>query len=232
MKPKYPVWLLFWGGLFLYFAIHSCITGRVRTSKGGPYITPETNPLGFWASVIGSALVGLAFIVPSLISFFRARRREESLHSLREQAGNSAGMLFDPAETIYEAPDNSVVQVCKDYVLYGAEGKAGAKEEDKIFFNDLERIKVTRTKKSGKVRSIDLKAKGTFQAFEIAGFAQKKMEEIASLLETRIKGLPVQFVEKRSDFQLGVCVVYCIIAACAAVLIIIGIATYRVLFDR
>ena len=65
MKPKFPVWLLFWGGLFLYFAINSCITGRVRPSKGAEYITPETNPLGFWASVIGSALVGLAFIVPT-----------------------------------------------------------------------------------------------------------------------------------------------------------------------
>ena len=28
-------------------------------------------------------------------------------------------MLFDPTERIYEAPDDSVVQVTKDYVLYG-----------------------------------------------------------------------------------------------------------------
>ena len=174
MKPKFPVWLLFWGGLFLYFAINSCITGRVRPSKGAEYITPETNPLGFWASVIGSALVGLAFIVPTLISFFRARRREESMQSLREQPGGSSGMLFDPAETIYEAPDDSVVQVTKDYVLYGDEGKAGAKEKDRIFFNDLERIKVIRSKKSGKVTSIDLKPRGSFQTFEIGGFKHKR----------------------------------------------------------
>ena len=230
MKPKYPVWLLFWGGLFLYFAIHSCITGRVRTSKGGSYITPETNPLGFWASVIGSALIGLAFMVPSLISFFRARRREESSQSLREQPGDSSGMLFDPAETIYEAPDDSVVQVCKDYVLYGAEGKAGAKEEDKIFFKDLERIKVIRSKKSGKVTSIDLKTKDSFETFAIGGFKHREMEEIARLLETRIKGLPIQFLEKRSDLENYLA--YAIVLACAIVLLIIGIASYKVLFGR
>ena len=141
-------------------------------------------------------------------------------------------MLFDPAEKIYEAPDDSVVQVCKDYVLYGAEGKAGAQEEDKSFFNDLERIKVIRSKKSGRITSIDLKARGTFQTFEIGGFTHKKMEEIAGLLETRIKGLPVRFVEKRSDFHLENHIAYAIASACLIVLIIIGIAAYRVFFGR
>ena len=141
-------------------------------------------------------------------------------------------MLFDPAEKIYEAPDDSVVQVCKDYVLYGAEGKAGAQEEDKSFFNDLERIKVIRSKKSGRITSIDLKARGTLQTFEIGGFKHRKMEEIAGLLETRIKGLPIQFVEKQSDFHLENYIAYGIVAACAIVLIVICIATYKVLFGR
>lgn len=232
MKPKYPLMLLLWGGVFLYCAIASCIAGRIRFSRGGEYITPETNPLGFWASVIGSAVVGLAFIAPCLISFFRAKRREESLQSLREQAGGSSGMLFDPAERIYEAPDDSVVQVTKDYVLYGLEGKAGAKEEDKIFFKDLARIKVIRSKKSGKVTSIDLKTRDTRQTLQIDGFAHTKMEEIAGLLETRIKGLPVQFDEKQSDLHLENYLAYAIVSACAIVLLIIGIATYRVFFGR
>jgi hypothetical protein len=213
-------------------AIRDCITGHTRISKGAEYITPETAPLEYWGWVIGLGLVGLAFMVPGLISFFRARRREESLQSLREQPEGSPGMLFDPAETIYEAPDDSVVQVTKDYVLYGDEGKAGAKEEDKIFFNDLERIKVIRSKKSGKVISIDLKARGTFHTFVIQDFTHKKMEEIAGLLETRIKGLPIQLVEKRSDFHLENYIVYGILLACATVLIIIGIAAYRVFFGE
>jgi hypothetical protein len=225
-------------------SIHSCITGRVRISKGAEYITPETAPLEYWGWVIGLGLVGLAFMVPGLISFLRAMRREKSspwpagIHTIPErqtsgeQPGGSAGMLFDPAEKIYEAPDDSVVQVCKDYVLYGAEGKAGAKEEDKIFFKDLARIKVIRSKKSGKVTSIDLKTKDTFETFEVGGYKQREMEEIAGLLETRIKGLPIQFVEKQSDLHLENYLAYAIISACAIVLLIIGIATYRVLFGR
>jgi len=244
MKPKYYGRLLLLGGVFLYYAIDSCITGRIYASKGGPYITPETDPLLFWAIVIGSALVGLACIVPTLISFLPARRREKSsprssgIHAvlesqaLPEQPGGSSGTPFDPAEKIYEAPDDSVVQITKDYVLYGLEGKAGAKEEDKIFFKDLARIKVIRSKKSGKVTSIDLKTKDTFDTFVIQDFTHKKMKEIAGLLETRIKGLPIQFVEKRSDFHLWNYVVSAILLACATVLIIIGIATYRVLFGR
>jgi hypothetical protein len=57
-----------------------------------------------------------------------------------------------------------------------------------------------------------------------------EMEEIARLLETRIKGFPIQFLEKRSDLENYLA--YGIVAACAIVLIIIGIATYRVLFGR
>jgi hypothetical protein len=58
------------------------------------------------------------------------------------------------------------------------------------------------------------------------------MEEIAGLLETRVKGLPIQFVEKRSDFHLWNYVVSAILLACATVLIIIGIAAYRVFFGK
>jgi hypothetical protein len=225
-------------------AIRDCITGHTRTSKGAEYITPETAPLEYWGWVIGLGLVGLAFMVPGLISFLRAMRREKSsprpagIHAvpespaLGEQPEGSSSTPFDPAEKIYEAPDDSVVQVTKDYVLYGLEGKAGAKEEDKIFFKDLARIKVIRSKKSGKITSIDLKTKDTFKTFAIGGFTHKKMEEIASLLETRIKGLPIQFVEKRSDFHLENYIVYGIVLACATVLIIIGIAAYRVFFGR
>jgi hypothetical protein len=223
-------------------SIRACITGRVHPSKGAAYITPETAPLEYWGWVIGLGLVGLAFMVPGLISLLRVIRREKSspwpagIHAVPEQQTSgeqpegSSGMLFDPAEKIYEAPDDSVVQVCEDYVLYGAEGKAGAQEEDKIFFKDLARIKVIRSKKSGKITSIDLKTKDTFETFAIGGFKQGEMEEIARLLETRIKGFPMQFLEKRSDLENSI--VYGVVAACAIVLSIISIATYKVLFGR
>jgi len=78
MKPKFYGRLTLLGGVFLYWAIHTCITGRIYASKGGSYITPETDPLLFWAIAIGSALVGLACIAPTLISFVPAKRREKS----------------------------------------------------------------------------------------------------------------------------------------------------------
>jgi hypothetical protein len=49
---------------------------QFKVTKGGPYITPETHPVGYWATTIGMALLGLAFIVVTLVSFFRDRHRE------------------------------------------------------------------------------------------------------------------------------------------------------------
>ncbi len=49
---------------------------QFRVGKGEPYITPVTHPVGYWATIIGMALLGLAFIVITLVSFFRDRRHE------------------------------------------------------------------------------------------------------------------------------------------------------------
>ena len=57
-------------------SIAACIIGHFRDYRGGPDITPETHPLFFWATVIGTGLFGLAATLPWLISFFRDRRHE------------------------------------------------------------------------------------------------------------------------------------------------------------
>ena len=104
---------------------------------------------------------------------------------------------FDPTEKIYEAPDDSVVQVGKDYILYGCDGKDEVCEKDKFFFKDLTRITVIRSRKSGKKTAIDYKVRRKAGTFEIGGYKPEEMEEIARLLETRAKSWPIQFLEKQ-----------------------------------
>ena len=157
------------------------------------------------------------------------------LQALCKQAGGENGVCdatpFDPAEKLFEAGDDCV-QVGKDYILYTAEGKDEACEKDKFFFKDLARITVIRSKKSGRITAIDYKVKRKSGTFEIGGYKPEEMEEIVGLLETRAKGLLLQFVEKRSDFHLWDYVACAIALACVIVLIIIGIATYKVLLGR
>ena len=100
-------------------------------------------------------------------------------------------------EKIYEAPDDSVVQVGKDYLLYGCEGKDKVCEKDKFFFKDLTRITVIRSKKSGTIETIDYKVRRKSGTFEIGDFKPEEMEEIARLLETRAKSWPIQFLEEQ-----------------------------------
>ena len=52
-----------------------------RFARGGELITPETHPRAYWSTILGVALVGLAIIVATLISFFRGLRRETSSES-------------------------------------------------------------------------------------------------------------------------------------------------------
>jgi hypothetical protein len=123
------------------------------------------------------------------------------LRALRKQASGGNGVdqptPFDPTEKIYEAPDDSVVQVGKDYVLYGCEGKDEVCEKDKFFFKDLTRITLIRARKSGRITAIDYKVKRKSGTFEIGGYKPEEMEEIARLLETRAKSWPIQFLEKQ-----------------------------------
>jgi hypothetical protein len=91
------------------------------------------------------------------------------------------------------------VQVGKDYILYGCEGKDEVRDKDKFFFKDLARITVIHDKKSGPITAIEYKVNGKPGTFEIGGYEPEEMEEIARLLLTRAKSWPIQFLEKESS---------------------------------
>jgi hypothetical protein len=124
------------------------------------------------------------------------------LKALCKQAGAKTGVdqatPFDPAEKIFEAGDDSAIQVGKDYILYTVEGKDEACEKDKFFFKDLARITIIRGKKSGRITAIDYKVKRRAATFEIGGYEPLEMEEIARLLESRAQSFPIQFLAKQS----------------------------------
>ena len=144
------------------------------------------------------------------------------LRTLCQQANARNGVdqatPFDPTERIFEAGD-ACVQVGKDYILYGIEGKDEVCEKDKFLFKDLVRITVIRGKKSGRVKAIDYKVKGKSGTFEIGGFTPKEMEEIARLLRERTRSWSIQFVEKESA---GSSLVGLIIAGIGAITATIG----------
>src|ERR1035438_1187978 len=111
------------------------------------------------------------------------------------QNGADLATPLDPDEEIFEADDDSVLRVAKDYILYGLEGTTGACEEDKVLFKDLDRITVTRGKNSGRITAIHCRVKGKSGAFEIGGYEAMDMEEIARLLESRAKSVPLELLE-------------------------------------
>jgi hypothetical protein len=121
------------------------------------------------------------------------------LQALCDQASAANGvdpaMPFEPIERIFEAGDDCVLRVGKDYILYGLEGQAGGCEEDKVFFKDLDRITVIRSKESGSITGIDYEVKGKPGPFEIRGYEPIDMEEIARLLESRATSVLIEFLE-------------------------------------
>ena len=136
-------------------------------------------------------------------------------------------MFMNPNEKIFEA-GGFVLQVCNDYFLYVEGKKEEAREEDKVFFHDIDRITVFRNQSTGKVCAIDYKVKGRSGSFEIRDYEEVEMEEIAHLLESRARGFPIKFLEKRGDplayFRLGIYVLVFVVIA------VICVAAYRVLF--
>lgn len=110
-------------------------------------------------------------------------------------------MLINPYEKIHDA-GGSFLQVGDDYILYVDGGKEEATEKDKFYFKDMAQITLFRNKATGRVAAIDYVMKGqsvSFNAFRIDGCGDTEMEEIATLLENRTKGFPIQWVEKRGD---------------------------------
>jgi hypothetical protein len=108
-------------------------------------------------------------------------------------------MPSDPDEKTFETSDDCVLRVGRDYVLCGLSGRDPdfqPDEQDKVFFKDLDRITVIRSKKSGSITAIDYEVKGKPGPFEIGGYEPMDMEEIARLLESRAQSVPIEFLEK------------------------------------
>lgn len=107
-------------------------------------------------------------------------------------------MPLDPDEKIFEAGDDCVLRVGKDYILCGLGGRDPdfqPDEQDKVLFKDLDRITVIRSKKSGNITGIDYEVRGKPGPFEISGYEPLDMEEIARLLESRAKSVPIEYRE-------------------------------------
>lgn len=143
----------------------------------------------------------IEFLPRLWLPWFGSDPAVRELKALCKQAGAKIGVdqaaPFDPAEKIFEADDDSVIQVGKDYILYTVEGKDEACERDKFFFKDLARVTIIRSKKSGRVTGIDYKLKRKVATFEIGGYKPEEMEEIARLLESRAQSFPIQFLGKQ-----------------------------------
>jgi hypothetical protein len=117
---------------------------------------------------------------------------------LSAKNGVDPAMPVDPTEKVFEAADDCVLRVGEDYILCGLGGRDPdfqPGERDRVFFKDLDRITVIRSKKSGSVTGIDYEVKGNPGPFEIRGYEPIDMDEIARLLESRAKRVPIEFLE-------------------------------------
>jgi hypothetical protein len=124
---------------------------------------------------------------------------EALCRQLSAKDGVDPAMPLDPTEKIFEASDNCVLRVGKDYILGGLSGRDPdfqPGERDRVCFKDLDRITVIRSKKSGSITGIDYEVEGNPGPFEIRGYDPLDMEEIVRLLESRAKGVPIQFLEE------------------------------------
>jgi hypothetical protein len=126
------------------------------------------------------------------------RELQALCRQLSAKNGVDSAMPLDPDEKIFEADDNCVIRLGKDYILCGLSGRDPdfqPGERDRVFFKDLDRITVIRSKKSGSITRIDYEVKGNPGPFEIRGYEPIDMEEIARLLESRASSLPIQILE-------------------------------------
>jgi hypothetical protein len=78
-KQRRIVYLFFllWGALALAWSFLVGIKGRFRNGHGGPFITPESDPVLFWVVVIGTSLLGLIVMAVSLVPLLRSFQNEK-----------------------------------------------------------------------------------------------------------------------------------------------------------
>jgi len=93
-----------------------------------------------------------------------------------------------PNQKLFESGEY-LVQICDDHVFYA--------EKDNVLFDfrNITRLKVYRQKKSGKVSKITYRMKGQMSSFQIDGFTESEMDEIAGLLKDQAREHSMVFVD-------------------------------------
>jgi hypothetical protein len=93
-----------------------------------------------------------------------------------------------PKHKLFES-EEYLVQICDDHVFYAE------KDYVRFDFKNIANLKVFRNK-AGNVHKITYRMKGQLSAFQIDGFDEAAMEEIASLLKERAREFSIGFVER------------------------------------
>jgi len=101
-----------------------------------------------------------------------------------------------PNQRLFESGEY-LVQICDDHIFYA--------EKDNVLFDfrNITRLKVSRQKKSGKVSKITYRMKGQLSSFQIDGFTESEMEEIAGLLKSRAREHSIEFLDAGDGASAG-----------------------------
>ena len=99
-----------------------------------------------------------------------------------------------PNQKLFES-DEYLIQICNDHICYAE------KDDVRFDFKQITRLKVYRQKVGGKITKITYRMKGQLSAFQIDGFGDAGMEEIASLLKSRAKEFSIDFVDPREGLS-------------------------------
>ena len=86
--------------------------------------------------------------------------------------------------------DEFLVQVCGDHMIYAE------KAEVRFDFRNIRKIRIVRDRIKGTVSKITYRVKGHLGAFQIDGFAEAQMEELAGLLGVRSKEFSIELVDE------------------------------------
>jgi hypothetical protein len=93
-----------------------------------------------------------------------------------------------PNQGLFES-DEFLVQICDNHIFY-------AERNEVCFdFKNMTRFKVYRTKDGRKVSRITYRMKGQLDSFQIDGFKEAEMEEMARLLKARAREFSIAFAE-------------------------------------
>ena len=82
-----------------------------------------------------------------------------------------------------------LLQICDDHLLYAE------KDYARFDFRNIAKLRIHRQKRSRKISKITYRMKGQFSAFQIDGFGEVEMEQIASLLKTRAMEYSIDYSE-------------------------------------